>query len=87
MTITVELPPEIEARFLAQAKERGLSLDAYVREFLSVNTTAPALASRLSPDDINRLLDEAAELVPAGVAPLSDYAMSRESIYARENEW
>ena len=84
MTITVELPPEIEERFLAQARVRGLTLSAYVQEILarSGSVTAPAL----STDELNRLLDEAADLVPDGL-PLSDDAMSRESIYTREDEW
>lgn len=86
MTITLELPPEIEERFLAQARVRGMSIDAYVKEFLSRSTIGPAQATILSPNEMNRLLDEAAELVPDGT-PLSDYAMSREIIYTRENEW
>lgn len=32
------------------------------------------------------MLDEAADLLPNG-GPLSDFAMSPESIYAREDEW
>jgi predicted HicB family RNase H-like nuclease len=31
MKITLELPPEAEATLAAQAKARGLSLDAFVR--------------------------------------------------------
>jgi hypothetical protein len=87
MTITVELPPEIEERFLAQARVRGLSLDAYVKEFISLSASAPVQMTTLSPEEVNLLLDEAADLVPGGVPPLSDYAMGRESIYSREDEW
>lgn len=86
MTITVELPPEVEERFLAQARVRGLTLDAYVQEFLARSGQVPAPAPSLSADELNRLLDEAADFVPRGL-PLSDYAMSRESIYTREDEW
>ena len=32
MTITVELPPEIEQRVLAQARVRSLSVDAIVQD-------------------------------------------------------
>lgn len=85
MTITVELPPEIEKRLLAQARDRGLSLDAYVQEFLA-RSAQKQLPPKLSPVDLNRMLDEAANLVPSG-PPLSDFAMSRESIYTREDEW
>jgi hypothetical protein len=84
MTITVELPPEIEERFLAHARDRGLSLDAYVQEFLA-RSAEKQLSPKLSPEDLDRMLDEAADLVPSG-PPLSDFAMSRESIYTREDE-
>jgi hypothetical protein len=35
MTITVELPSEIEASLLAQANARGLPLDAYVQALIT----------------------------------------------------
>jgi hypothetical protein len=87
MTITVELPPEIEEHFLAQAKLRGLPVDAYLKEVLSLSSVSPAQPTTLSPNEVNNLLDEAANLVPAGITPLSDHAMSRDSIYTREDEW
>ena len=37
MTITLELPPETEARLLARAKEKGLTLDAFV-DLLAMNS-------------------------------------------------
>lgn len=86
MTITVELSPEIEERFIAQARVRGLSLDAYVQECLARSAHAHQQPPTLSADELNRLLDEAADLVPSGLV-LSDHAMSRESIYTREDEW
>ena len=82
MAITVELPPEIEERFLAQAQSRGLSLDAYVQEYLT-RSTQQQFPPKLSAEDVNRILDEAADLLTNG-GPLSDFAMSRESIYTRE---
>lgn len=87
MTITVELPPEIEAWFLAQARARGISIGAYVREYLTRANHPAAVPPRLSLEEMDRLLDEAADIVPAGVPPLSDEAMSRQSIYTREDEW
>jgi hypothetical protein len=85
MTITVELPPELEEQFLTQASNRGLSLDAYVMECLT-RLTLPNAPLHQSPAELDRILDEAADLVPA-TPPLSDFAMSRESIYTREDEW
>ncbi len=34
MTVNLELPPQIESAYLAEAQARGLSLDAVVREVL-----------------------------------------------------
>jgi hypothetical protein len=34
VTLTLELPPQIESAYLAEAQARGLSLDAVVREVL-----------------------------------------------------
>jgi hypothetical protein len=40
MTITLELPPETEAILAAQAKARGLSLDAFLRTIITNQATA-----------------------------------------------
>ena len=87
MTITVELPKDIEELYIAQARARGITIGAYVQERLTQTAPSAAPPAPLSADDVNRLFDEAAGLVPAGVPPLSDHAMSRESIYTREDEW
>lgn len=42
---------------------------------------------QLSAEEIDRALDDAADLIPEGIPPLSDHAMSRESIYTREDDW
>jgi plasmid stability protein len=34
VTVTLNLPPEIERRFLAEAQAHGMSLDAFVRDIL-----------------------------------------------------
>ncbi|MEO8129527.1 MAG: hypothetical protein ABI822_20680 [Bryobacteraceae bacterium] len=80
------MPPEIAERFVRQARERGVSLDAYVQEFLAISPHAHSEPPTLSDDELNRILDEAADIVPSGIV-LSDYAISRESIYTREDEW
>jgi hypothetical protein len=86
MTITLELPPEIEERFITEARVRGVSLAVYVQEVLARSGPIAAPVPSFSADEVNRLLDEAADLVPSA-PPLSDFAMSRESIYTREDEW
>ena len=88
MTITVELPKEIEERFLAQARERGVSMDALVRQHI-INTapvTSQAPEARLSPEEWERALDEWLDSLPVGDAPLPDDAYRRESMYASDDE-
>jgi hypothetical protein len=86
MTITLELPPELEARFVAEAKSQGLSVADVVRAYLS-NAAPLRGATNLSAADVERGFDEAADLIPAGLPPLSDEALSRDSIYTREDDW
>ncbi len=85
MTISVDLAPEMEAQVAEQARGRGLSIDAYVQEIVARSSRLPVQSPKLSSEELNRLLDEAAEVVPYGL-PLSDFAMSRESIYTREDK-
>jgi hypothetical protein len=75
MTITLELPPDLEARFLAEAKAKGLPIGDVVKSYLY---HAPQVASvkRLSAQEVDAALDEAASLIPDTVPPLSDEAMS-----------
>ena len=87
MTIIVELPPEIEERFLAEARARGISIGAYVQKYLAGSSTTLLPPSALSAEELNQLLDDAAGLVQCGVPPLTDEGMSRESVYTREDEW
>ena len=86
MTITLELPSDLEARFLAEAKAKGVPIadvvKSYLRQSSPVRTAKP-----LSAQEIDAALDEAASLIPDTVPPLSDEAMSRESIYTREDDW
>ncbi len=84
MTITLELPPEVEARLLAEAKDKGVPLSEVVRAYLIQHATA--LKPQMRPDELDRVLDEIADSIPKGVPPLSDKALSRESIYTREDE-
>ena len=44
MTVTLNLPPDIERAFLAEAQAKGVSLDEWVREVL-IARAAPAQGS------------------------------------------
>jgi len=85
MTISLELPPEVEADLAAQAKMRGLSLDAFLRAIITTQAAAfePVKAAPSLPregEDPDRLIEEIfdAVQVPPGVG---EGAMSRENWY------
>jgi hypothetical protein len=86
MTITLELPPDLEARFVAEAKARGVPIGELVTAYL-YRVSLPRTAKQLTAEELDRALEEAADFIPAGVPPLSNEAMSRESIYTREDDW
>jgi len=86
MTITLELPPDLEARFVAEAKAKGVPVGEIVTAYL-YHAPPARTAKQLTAEELDRALEEAADLIPAGVPPLSDEAMSRESIYTREDDW
>jgi hypothetical protein len=81
MNITVDLPPDIEQAYLAEAQAKGLSLDELVRNLLlSLQPSPPA--NELSPEEWVRefrawVASHAGDDLPV----LSDEAMSREFIY------
>ena len=79
MTVTLNLKPEFEAGLFAQAQASGMTVEEYV---LSVVESAvlPATQKTLSADE----RAAAFEAWSTGHRPaplLSDYAVSRESIY------
>ena len=61
MTITLELPPETEASLLAQAKARGLTLDAFVRTIIA-NQAATSEAAK-PPETVSRMEEEADNVI------------------------
>ena len=85
MKITLELPPEAEATLAAQAKARGLSLDAFVRAIITTQAAAmePVKSVQALPreaEDLDRAIDELFDTVqiPPGVG---QGAMRRENWY------
>jgi len=79
MTITIELPPEIEAGLTALAAEQGMALPDYLKHLLE-EQVPPRKAVSLSPADRARLWRESARGLPH-TPPLSDEAVNRESFY------
>jgi hypothetical protein len=85
MTITLELPPEAEANLVAQAKTRGLSLDAFLRAIIKTQAAAvePLKRDQALPregEDPDRAIDDLFDTVqvPPGVG---EGAMRRENWY------
>ena len=79
MTVTLNLKPELEAGILAQARAGGMTVEEYllsVVESAVLPITQPALS--------NEERAAAFEAWAAGhrpTPPLSDYAVSRDSMY------
>lgn len=85
MTLTVALTAEEEAKLLAEARVRGVSPDALVRDALKdlLDKAEPpeaAATAGMTPEERARAFVEWAESFPP-TPPLSDDAVSRESFY------
>jgi hypothetical protein len=79
MTVTLKFKPEIEAGLLAQAQASGMSVEQYVVAVVE-GTVLPAVKNRLSPEE-RAAAFEAWSAGHRRTPPLSDYAVSRESMY------
>jgi hypothetical protein len=78
MTVQVELRPEVAASITEEAKARGLSVEHYVQQVIEDQV---GLSERPhDPQRVEAMLDKLAEM-GEGLPPLSDYALTRESIY------
>jgi hypothetical protein len=86
MTITIELPARIEELLRAEAQSQGKDVETLLRAYV-MERVSPAMQAPVRPEDLDRMLDEIADSLPAGVPVLSDKAISRESIYGREDAW
>ena len=79
MTVTIKVPNDIEAELVAQAREHGLELPQYVEHILR-GQVAQRAGSALSPAERAAAWRESTSGLPH-TPPLSDDAVSRESIY------
>jgi len=87
MTVTLELKPEVEERIVAEAKARGLSVENYILNVLEKETTngEASFALTATPEEWETAFLEWVHTERPAHMPLSDEAISRESIY-RERE-
>ena len=82
MTVTLELKPEVEERIIAEAKARGLSVEDYIQQELEASIASPQTSEQMPYEEWLRLFNEfmnSHDYIKA--PPLSDEAISRESIY------
>lgn len=83
MTVTLNLPPQVEQAYLAEAQARGLPVEQVMQETL-VTARRPSVmeAEQLSPDEWMRAFKAWAHSHDHENLPvLSDYAISRDSMY------
>ena len=77
----LEVDPEVASKIQARARERGVSVDVYLRELIDQTGTEPERSNGLSSQERVRLLREWASGHSLNTPLLSDDAISRESIY------
>jgi hypothetical protein len=81
MPASLEVAPEVASKIEAHARERGVSVDAYLRELMEEKATAIGQDNGLTPPEKVKLLREWASSHSLNTPNLSDEAISRESIY------
>jgi hypothetical protein len=80
MTVTIELPPEIEADMLAQAEAEGMPVGEYLQSLLSGQVSARSDKSKLSPEEWIRRFEAWVASHSGTTVVLPDAAMEREAI-------
>lgn len=88
MTVNLELQPEIEAQLVAQANARGLSLGDYLKRLVELQArarTAVNSVQTMTYEEWERGFEALIDSFPQQPL-LSDEAISRDSIYTREDE-
>ncbi|MEE3715735.1 hypothetical protein V2H45_03125 [Tumidithrix elongata RA019] len=90
MTISLQLEPEIETRLIAQADAQGTSveelLSRLIEGFLKASATSNTLLQDSPQKKTEQFLRWAKSHSDIQAPILSDYDISRESIYSREDE-
>jgi hypothetical protein len=86
--VPVSLTPAEEAALVARAQAEGVSVDALLHQAVLRLISPPASmgAAPLTADEWEKEFEEWLDSMP-DLPSLSDQAISRESIYTREDEW
>ena len=84
--MTVTLKPDLEEELKARADAEGLSTEEFVNRELEKLVASTPQSSKLAPEERARLWREWLASHSVGGPPLSDYAVSRESIYGERED-
>lgn len=86
MTLMLNLPPQMEQAYLAEAQLRGVSLDKVVLEALAKVQPSVAAPNELSDEEWDKRFEQWTSRHAGSDLPLlSDEAISRESIYGERD--
>jgi len=84
--MTITLKPDLEDELATRAKAEGLTTEEFVNRELEKLMVSASAESKLTPEERARLWEEWLESHSVGGPPLSDYAVSRESIYKERED-
>ena len=84
--MTVTLKPDLEEELTARAKAEGLTTEEFVNRELEKLVASEQASAELSAEERARILEEWIANHSVGGPPLSDYAVSRESIYKERED-
>jgi hypothetical protein len=82
MPTMLEVEPEVASKIQARARERGISVDAYLRELIDEKGTESEGGNGLSSQERVRTLRDWASGHCADTPLLYDEAVSRENTYS-----
>ena len=81
MPAMLEVDPEVASKIQARARERGVSVDVYLRESINQTGTESERSIGLDSQDRVRMLRECASGHSANTSLLSADAINRDTIY------
>jgi L-fucose isomerase-like protein len=84
--VTVTLRPDLEEELTARAQAEGLTTEDFVNRELEKLVAREQASPELSAEERARILEEWIANHSVGGPPLSDYAVSRESIYKERED-
>ena len=82
MLTMLEVEPELASKIQARARQRGLSVNVYLRELIGQKGTDSETTNELSSQERVRMLRQWASGHSSNTSLLSDDAISRENTYS-----